>query len=1144
MPSDPSSNQTFSDEKGRKRPIIKPSANLKASKPTQDDLASKPRVQLNTRQSSAPEKETEEDASVSSASEPESGHKLTLDKMRYDWVMSDLIFLGCIGLSFYLAIIFAGYSPQDPGFSHTVGTGEGIVNYGGQTGAFLSSMILYFFGIFGYLLPIGITVGGWMTLKNMRNRLQETIPEQDLTRFGMSLLGIFLFISAGAGLTNLFMAPQVWFAPLPYSTGGVWGYTLSNWLVSSIDLLATTLVLLGALAWSLNLILNLSWMTIFEVTGEYTERFAIWFYYRVWLGERTQQVVHLAQLKWQNLTHQRVTDLEKKTATVDGNLEEKGRGSESIPQTDPAAFATEISSHSPAQPQTLFTRTKAFLRNLRSGPKVTVTEKNSGKSETLKEDAFGVAEPFHIDKDALKQMSGSLQQNSGPNIDRNEADKQDITENQPTQHIDAKAVDESSEQTDEASQGDLSALKTGSENATAQGDSTDSSSKSQSSQNTIVSPEDVNQTETKAESTQDKLAVKEATEMATQGDVSDTPDEIEHVKMDEINLGDSPSISYDAVDALLHEEDEKAKTKTEPHFSPQLLEEERQKEKQKISQEQQAKGLADELQPMALEEASVAENQQPETAGSNSTAPAFSVEVGKRSESLAAEEVKTPVKLPSLDLLDEPLVYDEGFTEEELTDLSYKLEQSLQQFGVEVTVESVQPGPVVTRFEILPAPGIKVAKISNLSKDLARVLMVESVRVVDVIVGKSVIGIEIPNKIREVVSFKEVLSSKAFQESDSPLSIALGKDISGEPVVANIAKMPHLLVAGTTGAGKSVGVNSMILSILYKSTAEDVRMIMIDPKMLELSIYEDIPHLLTPVVTDMNDAANALRWCVFEMERRYELMSKLRVRNMAGFNEKVKTAIEQGKPIIDPLHEQLKSYGHNLGEAPPTLEPMPYIVVVIDEFADMIMTIGKDVEQLIARLAQKARAAGIHLILATQRPSSNVITGLIKANIPTRIAFMVNTKLDSRIILEQGGAEQLLGKGDMLYMPPGSSNTVRVHGAFMSDDEVNEVAEFVKSQGEPQYLKAITEAPDQDGDAKAGAGSSAEDDPLYDEAVAFITEKRKVSVSLLQRHFSIGYNRSARIVEGLEAAGLISAGRGGNNVREVLVPRREELDDL
>lgn len=493
--------------------------------------------------------------------------------------------------------------------------------------------------------------------------------------------------------------------------------------------------------------------------------------------------------------------------------------------------------------------------------------------------------------------------------------------------------------------------------------------------------------------------------------------------------------------------------------------------------------------------------------------------------------------LPGPELLDPPPPKEEGYSESELQEMSALLEKNLEDFGVKATVEMVQPGPVVTRFEILPAAGVKVSQISNLAKDLARALSVPSVRVVEVIPGKSTVGIEIPNLKREIIALQEIITADVFVKAKSPLTLALGKDIAGEPVVADLAKMPHLLVAGTTGSGKSVGINSMILSLLYKATPEQVRLIMVDPKMLELSVYEDIPHLLTPVVTDMNDAANALRWCVYEMDRRYMLMAKLGVRNIAGFNEKVQAAIDKVEPLLDPLWKPDPNFGHEVSEAAPTLSPLPYIVLVIDEFADMMMVVGKKVEELIARLAQKARAAGIHLILATQRPSVNVITGLIKANIPTRISFQVSSKVDSRTILDQMGAEHLLGQGDMLYLPPGSSAPRRVHGAFVSDDEVHRVVDFVKQQGAPQYLDMHTQQGDEDDRANAiEAGGDAEQDSLYDAAVAFVIEKQRVSVSLIQRQFSIGYNRAARIVEAMEKAGVVSPMESNGN-RKVLVPK-------
>jgi len=498
------------------------------------------------------------------------------------------------------------------------------------------------------------------------------------------------------------------------------------------------------------------------------------------------------------------------------------------------------------------------------------------------------------------------------------------------------------------------------------------------------------------------------------------------------------------------------------------------------------------------------------------------------------EQVETLPPLPSIELLDRPNKKENPITQEELDQVSRTVETVLKDFGVDVTVANVQPGPVITRFELDLAPGVKVSKISNLAKDIARTLSAVAVRVVEVIPGKSYVGLELPNKHREIVQLSEVINCDAFQNSTSPLTMILGKNIAGGSVVVDLAKMPHLLVAGTTGSGKSVGVNVMILSLLYKSTPEDVRLIMIDPKMLELSVYEGIPHLLTEVVTDMKDAANALRWCVGEMERRYKLMSALGVRNLKGYNAKVAAAKAEGKPLRDPIWKP----GDSMDELPPELDKLPNIVVVIDEFADMMMIVGKKVEELIARIAQKARAAGIHLILATQRPSVDVITGLIKANIPTRIAFQVSSKVDSRTILDQPGADQLLGQGDMLYLPPGSGSPVRVHGAFVDDHEVHAVVADWKKRGKPNYLDEILSG-DQGEDAllpgEQSEDEDGESDPLYDEAVAFVTESQRVSVSSVQRKFRIGYNRAARIVEQMEMSGVVSTA-GNNGQRDVLAP--------
>ena len=500
-----------------------------------------------------------------------------------------------------------------------------------------------------------------------------------------------------------------------------------------------------------------------------------------------------------------------------------------------------------------------------------------------------------------------------------------------------------------------------------------------------------------------------------------------------------------------------------------------------------------------------------------------------------SEEVSHQMEeLPSLALLDRPDKAVNPIDPADLERVSRLVEAKLLDFNVEAKVVGVHPGPVVTRFELDLAPGVKVSKITGLSKDLARSLSAISVRVVEVIPGKSYIGLELPNQHREIVRLSEVIGDEIFDNSKSPLTMVLGKDIAGKSVVADLAKMPHLLVAGTTGSGKSVGVNVMICSLLYKSTPDDVRFLMIDPKMLELSIYEGIPHLLTEVVTDMKDAANGLRWCVGEMERRYKLMSALGVRNLKGYNAKIKEAIADGAPIKDPLWRP----SDDMRTEAPLLEKLPSIVVVIDEFADMMMIVGKKVEELIARIAQKARAAGIHLILATQRPSVDVITGLIKANIPTRIAFQVSSKIDSRTILDQQGAESLLGQGDMLYLPPGSGVPTRVHGAFVDDHEVHAVVADWKKRGKPNYIPDILSGETTEENLLPGEtieGEDGEADPLYDQAVAFVTETRRASVSGVQRKFRIGYNRAARLVEQMEHSGIVT-GPGHNGNREVMAP--------
>ena len=519
------------------------------------------------------------------------------------------------------------------------------------------------------------------------------------------------------------------------------------------------------------------------------------------------------------------------------------------------------------------------------------------------------------------------------------------------------------------------------------------------------------------------------------------------------------------------------------------------------------------------------------------------IEISPRASERLERERQVPMfeppqsnELPALSLLDDPPPKEGGYSPEALEAMSRLVELKLNDFGVEAEVVAVHPGPVVTRFELRPAAGVKSSQISNLAKDLARSLATVSVRVVEIIPGKPYVGLEIPNEVREIVSLGEIVKSQVYDEVKSPLALALGKDIGGLPMVADLARMPHLLIAGTTGSGKSVALNAMVLSLLYKATPEQVRLIMIDPKMLELSVYEGIPHLLAPVVTDMKQAANALRWCVAEMERRYALMAGLGVRHLSSYNKKVTEAIESGKPLTDPTFVP-----DLMNETAPELETLPFIVVIIDELADMMMMVGKKVEELIARLAQKARASGIHMIVATQRPSVDVITGLIKANIPCRIAFQVSAKVDSRTILDQSGAEALLGHGDMLYLPSGTSIPLRVHGAFVSDNEVHAVVKALRANGKPNYIDNLLEGSGSDGgpglDSSGGVPGEldGEQDALYDQAVRIVTETRKASISGIQRRLKIGYNRAARMVETMEEAGIVG-NLQTNGFREVLAP--------
>ncbi len=859
-------------------------------------------------------------------------------------------------LALFLFLVLFSYDPRDAGFFSS-GTADGkLYNWGDATGAWIASFLLFLFGVFAYAVPFGVALVSWVVF-----RIRVTQTELNRRQLLISSASLFLLLSTGAALASLYLSGQDWFVPLPYSGGGMWGYALAQFMVSMIDRLATTLLLLAFFALAFSWIVGISLLQLVDVTGE-----VLWLSWH-WTLENWQEKWKPSLLAFADLL------VEKYQAWR--------RGERVLPTQ------------------------QAFLVWLAEGwsaVKARVATFILGRPAVPNRE---VGEHFH-EKTESTPVMGSLSAVQIPGL--------------------------------------LNASRLNSAES-----------------NAIAKPEPVMRTEV----------------------VSSMPSPVTPV---------SESITTASTQF------------TEDRFDDKVLE--------------QASSTAhlDAMMDMALK-------------------------VRDHSDvNLVAQDDTQTVSLPSLALLDEIPKQVHSIDKSVLESMGVLLEQTLKEYNIKADVVGIVSGPVVTLFELQPAPGVKVGSITNLAKDLARSMSVLAVRVVDIIPGKSVIGIEIPNPVQESISFREVLSSDVYQHTSMTLPLVMGKDTAGRPVVADLAKMPHALVAGQTGSGKSVGVNAMIVSLLYHATADEVKFIMIDPKMLELSVYEGIPHLLAPVVTDMSEAANALRWCVVEMERRYQLMSKLGVRNIAGYNEKVQAAIDAGKPIIDPTATMPMMGTFDMAPPMPTLEPLPYIVVIVDEFADLFMVVGKKIEELIARLAQKARAAGIHLVLATQRPSVDVVTGLIKANIPARVSFKVASKIDSRTILDQMGADQLLGRGDMLYLGNGMSIPQRVHGPFVSDDEVHRVVEFLKTQGTPEYVTLDPAA------ALGGSGSSAsltglfddeaggaEKDVLYDEAVAFVIEARRVSVSSVQRRFKIGYNRAARIVEAMEAAGLVSAQQPNGN-REVL----------
>lgn len=948
--------------------------------------------------------------------------------------------------------------------------GEEIDNAGGLFGAWLADTLFFTFGSLAYPIPFLLAAAAWVICRKRGE--DEPI---DFMLWGTRLLGLVVLIMTSCGLADINF-DDIWY----FSSGGVVGDVLSSLALPTLNVLGTTLVLLFLWGAGFTLFTGISWLNIVE-----------------WLGDRALALI--------------------------AALANKIRGSEQ---------------------EVLEPQLDEFVEDKVSTPRHNVDHDIDDEPlphltafdvDEPKESAPAHEYPIYMpqakpEKPAEQMMMEPTPPQRKATVNAAPVYAQPEPQTQPVHAVNTDNVDPLLERTKQ-----LNVTIEELEAAAQQAD-------------------DWGTEEQAAPSFADTYSSYVEQHTATEEPISVEPDyaeyeqfEAEQVQQPSIEhpVHEEPVIDSAALDSITEQ------TESSQHIEPTIsdfdvLDDEDEVESQSVQQvqpapttpHQQVATPSTTCEP-ALQKAEVEEVQDGDedvAAFQDMVSSAQAKVAATQNPFLVQKEENLPVPeepLPTLELLYHPEKRENFIDRDALEQVARLVESKLADYKIKADVVGIYPGPVITRFELDLAPGVKVSRISGLSTDLARALSAMAVRVVEVIPGKPYIGLELPNMSRQTVYLSDVISSPQFEQATSPTTVVLGQDIAGEAVVADLAKMPHVLVAGTTGSGKSVGVNVMILSMLYKAGPEDVRFIMIDPKMLELSIYEGIPHLLSEVVTDMKDASNALRWCVGEMERRYKLMSALGVRNVKGFNEKLKMAAEAGHPIHDPFWQE----GDSMDTEPPLLEKLPYIVVVVDEFADLMMVVGKKVEELIARLAQKARAAGIHLILATQRPSVDVITGLIKANIPTRVAFTVSTKTDSRTILDQGGAESLLGMGDMLYLPPGSSHTTRVHGAFASDDDVHAVVNNWKARGKPNYIEEIISGDQSPESLLPGEQMEADEDvdPLFDQVVEHVVQSRRGSVSGVQRRFKIGYNRAARIVEQLEAQGIVSA-PGHNGNREVLAP--------
>ncbi|ELA9709546.1 TPA: DNA translocase FtsK [Vibrio parahaemolyticus] len=982
--------------------------------------------------------------------------------------------------SVLLAVALFTFSPADPSWSQTAWGGE-IDNAGGLFGAWLADTLFFTFGSLAYPIPFLLAAAAWVICRKRGE--DEPI---DFMLWGTRLLGLTVLIMTSCGLADINF-DDIWY----FSSGGVVGDVLSSLALPTLNVLGTTLVLLFLWGAGFTLFTGISWLNIVE-----------------WLGDRSLAVLAAIANKFrgseqETLEPQLDEFVEDKVSTK--HVEDDQQDDETLPHL--TAYKVEEPKEKAAVHE--------YPIYMPQAKSETSAVKPTPEPQPQRVAAVNAAPTYVEPEPQLKAVSTD---NVDPMVERTKQLNVTIEELEAAAQ---QADDWASEEQTSQSYADTNAVYQEQVQAKHEEVVEHDTPQRESSYGEYEQFAAQQEQQLHVEPTPHEEPVIDTRAL---DDITDHAEPSEHIE---------PTISdFDVVDeeeAYVAPQPQSRSPEPQPMVQPQSV--------SQIQPEQTPEpSVAFEPAPQEVEVEEVQDGDQDVAAFQSMVSSAQAKVAATQNPFLMKQEQNLPVPeepLPTLELLYHPEKRENFIDREALEQVARLVESKLADYKIKADVVGIYPGPVITRFELDLAPGVKVSRISGLSMDLARALSAMAVRVVEVIPGKPYVGLELPNMSRQTVYLSDVISSPQFEQAKSPTTVVLGQDIAGEAVIADIAKMPHVLVAGTTGSGKSVGVNVMILSMLYKASPEDLRFIMIDPKMLELSIYEGIPHLLAEVVTDMKDASNALRWCVGEMERRYKLMSALGVRNVKGFNEKLKMAAEAGHPIHDPFWQE----GDSMDTEPPLLEKLPYIVVVVDEFADLMMVVGKKVEELIARLAQKARAAGIHLILATQRPSVDVITGLIKANIPTRVAFTVSTKTDSRTILDQGGAESLLGMGDMLYLPPGSSHTIRVHGAFASDDDVHAVVNNWKARGKPNYIDEIISGDQGPESLLPGEQmeSDEEMDPLFDQVVEHVVQSRRGSVSGVQRRFKIGYNRAARIVEQLEAQGIVSA-PGHNGNREVLAP--------